>query len=132
MASIANLVLPNDGTGTTPITFTAVGVRDGVASWKNKAGGIAAGYHEVTMSLREPTKATPAYKVSAKIVVPKLETAQAFLVPTKAFESLVKIEVVIPDRASKEDRDRIYAYATYVLSSQMMESAIRETESVFG
>ncbi len=132
MASIANLVLPNDGTGTTPITFTAVGIRDGVASWKNKAGGIAAGYHEVTFSLREPTKAAPAYKVSAKIVVPKLETAAAFVVPTKAFESIVKIDVVIPDRASQEDRDRIFAYASYVLATKMMEDAIRKTESVFG
>lgn len=132
MAIIANLTLP-DGQAT-PVnhTFSVIGVKNGVAKWMDKASGIPAGYPSVTYSLREATKAAPAYKVVAKIAVPVLETAASFLVPTEAYRCLLNIDAVMPDRCTEQDRKDLYAYGVALLAHAVLSNGIKNTESIWG
>lgn len=132
MAAIANIVIKDGAATPVDHTFTAVGVRNGIASWKDKSTGVPAGFSEITYQLREPSKVYPAYKVNAKIVVPKLETAPVFLVPTKAYELLLKIEAVLPDRCTDQDRKDLYAYGVNLLAHAILSNGIKNTESVWG
>lgn len=131
MATIANVTLA-DGQAT-PVnhTFTARGVKNGVATWKDQSTGVPAGYPTLTYSLRESTKTLPAYKVVAKLAVPKLETSPSFLVPTEAYRMLLNIDAVIPDRCSEQDRKDLYAYGVSLLSNAIMSNGIRNTESIW-
>lgn len=132
MTVLANITIKNGAATPVDVVFTAIGVRNGVASWKDKSTGIPAGFSEITYSLREPSKAFPAYKMSTKISVPKLEVSPAFLVPTKAYESLLKIEAVLPDRCTAADRADLYAYGVNLLANALLRDGIKNTESVWG
>lgn len=132
MAIIANLVLA-DGQAT-PVnhTFTPVGTKNAIAIWKDKATGIPAAYPTITYGLREPSKVYPAYKVSTKVALPVLETAPTFLVPTKAYELLLTIEAVLPDRCTDQNRKDLYAYGVNLLANAILSNGIKNTESVWG
>lgn len=132
MAAIASIVLA-DGQAT-PVnhTFVPVGVKNAVAAWKDKSSGIPAGFPTITYQLREPSKVYPAYKVATRISVPKLETSPSFLVPTKAYECLLSIEAVLPDRCTDQDRKDLYAYGVNLLSNALLQNGIKNTESVWG
>lgn len=132
MAIIANLVLA-DGQAT-PVnhTFIPVGVKNAIAQWKDKSSGVPAGYTTITYGLREPSKVYPAYKVSAKVALPVLETSPAFLVPTKAYELLLTIEAVLPDRCTDQNRKDLYAYGVALLGNALLSNGIKNTEGVWG
>jgi hypothetical protein len=131
MAIIANMVLA-DGQAT-PVnhTFTARGVKNGIATWKDLSGGIPAGYPTVTYSLRESTKATQAMKVKSQIAVPKLETSPSFLVPTEAYRCLLNIDAVLPDRCTDQDRKDLYAYGVSLLAHVVLSGGIKNGDAVW-
>ena len=74
MAAIAALTL-NDGAAT-PVahTFGPLGIDQArIAKWQDRSGGIALGFPTVTFSMRQPSKASRNFKLTAKVVVPTLE-----------------------------------------------------------
>lgn len=132
MAAIASLVLADGAATPVNHTFTPVNVVNGVASWKDKSGGVPAGYPQVTLSVREPSKASSTFKVQAKITVPKLETSPNFLVPTEAYRNLMNIDVVMHERCTDQDRKDLYAYGKNLLAHAILGSAIKDVEPVWG
>jgi hypothetical protein len=132
MATIATLSLADGQATPVTHTFTPVGIKNAIATWKDKSGGVPAGYPTITYALREPTKVYPAYKVATKIALPTLETSPSFLVPTKAYECLLSIEAVLPDRCTDQNRKDLYAYGVNLLANAILSNGIKNTEAVWG
>jgi len=86
----------------------------GVAKWADKSGGIPVGYPTFTMSVREPTKASRVYKVTAKLDIPTLEQTSASTAsgiqpaPTKAYSCQAVMEFLLPERSSNAERKALY------------------------
>lgn len=128
MAAIANVVLMDGAATPVAHTFTPIGVKNGIAQWKDKVTGIAAAFPRLTFMMREPTKALPAHKVSAKLVVPTIDT----LTNLAIYERLLSIEVVMPEQCTDLERDHIYAYGVSLLGHAILSNGVKETEAVWG
>lgn len=66
MTAFAALTAINDGQAT-PVahTFSPVSIdAAGIAKWVDRVGGISIGFPTVTLSVREPSKSSRAYKVT--------------------------------------------------------------------
>lgn len=137
MAQIAALTLADGAATPVNHTFTPGNKVDGIAKWLDKSGGIALGFPAVTMSMREPTKSSRTWKVTAKVVVPTLEvTAPSTATgiqpaPTLAYNCLATIDFVIPERASAAERANILSYVKNFLASTVGDSAIKNLEAVW-
>jgi len=137
MSAIAALVLA-DGQAT-PVnhTFTPRGVKNAIAKWQDISGGVVAGYPTITFSLREPTKASKATKVTAKIVVPTLEVTSPSTAtgiqpaPTKAYDNLCNIEFVFNERSSQAQRKDLAAYVKNYLASAAFQAALNDNETIW-
>lgn len=132
MGAISSLVIADGAATPVNHTFTPVNVVNGIATWKDKSSGIPAGFPVITLSVREPTKANPAYKVQTKVTVPKLETSPNFLVPTEAYRNLINMDVVMHERCTEQDRKDLYAYGKNLLAHAILGSAIKDVEPVWG
>lgn len=138
MTAIAALVLA-DGQAT-PVnhTFNPVNIdQAGVAKWADRSGGIALGFPVVTFSLRNPSKTSRNYKVSAKVVVPVLEVTSPSTAtgiqpaPTLAYNMTGTIDMILPERSTLGQRDDLRAYMKNVLGHAVLTAAAQSFESVY-
>ncbi len=138
MTAIAALTL-NDGKPT-PVahTFSPVNIdQAGVAKWADRSGGIAIGYPAVSFSIRQPTKASRMYRVTAKVVLPVLEQTSASTAtgiqpaPTKAYDLLATLELVLPERSTLDQRKDLLAYVKNYIANSVLTSAVSDFESVY-
>jgi hypothetical protein len=87
----------------------------GVASWVDRVGGIAIGYPKLTMSVRQPTKASRIYKVTVKLVLPTLEQTSPSTAtgiqpaPTKAYDCACVMEFFLPERSTLAERQKLFS-----------------------
>jgi len=137
MAQIANLVL-NDGKAT-PVahTFNPIDVRDGVAKWADKSGGISVGFPVISYSVRQPTKSTRAYKITRKIVLPVLAvtapstTTGIQPAPTKAYELLHNSEWVLPEQSTLAERQDLLAYVKNLDANAVITNGVTQFETTW-
>lgn len=137
MSTIGSVTL-NDG-ATTPVahTFAPAGVKNAIAKWQDRSGGISIGFPTITMSLREPTKASKVYKVTTKVVLPVLEVTSPSTstgiqpAPTKAYDLLATVEVVMPERASEQNRKDLLAYVRNFLANAVVTNGVQTLEPVW-
>lgn len=137
MAAIAPIVLP-DGLST-PVnhTFSPVNIIDDVARWADRSSGISVGFPTLTHSLRSPTKGSRAYKLATKVVLPVLEVTSPSTgtgiqpAPTKAYDLIATIEIIMPERSTKQQRQDILAYSKNLLSHAVVKAAVEDCESVY-
>lgn len=138
MSAIANILLA-DGLATPVVhTFNPVRIDPmGVASWADRAGGIALGYPVVTFNLRPPTKASRVYKVTGKVVTPVLEVTSPSTstgiqpAPTKAYDLTFNFDFILPERSTLAQRKDALAYAKNILASAVVTSAVNDFEAVY-
>lgn len=138
MAAIAALTLADGAATPVNHTFSPVKVdSNGVAKWHDKSGGIALGYPIVTLSVREPTKGSRAFKVQGKVVLPVLEVTSPSTAtgiqpaPTKAYDVMCNVEIVLPERASLQERKDAFAYLKNFLANAVFTSAVNDLEGAF-
>jgi hypothetical protein len=133
MSSFATIAL-NDSVPTSH-DFEPVHISDNVAKWADREGGIAVGYPIITAHVRPPTKASRAHKVTLKVSVPTLEEASSggsFVPPpTKAFDCLAVIEMVLPERSTLLERQDFFAYVKNLLANANVTSMVEDTEPVY-
>jgi len=138
MSAIAAMGL-NDGQAT-PVshTFSPVNIdSNGIAKWADRSGGIALGYPTITFSMRQPSKASRAYKVTAKIVTPVLEVTSPSTAsgiqpaPTLAYNLMATVEFVLPERSTLAQRKDVAAYLRNLLISGMFTQATENFENVY-
>jgi hypothetical protein len=116
-SSIFDVSAPHKTTSTTVAndgTFDPRGfLRDqpGVAKWVLQPAGVPlAGAHVITLSVREPTKSSRLYKVTAKLDLKTLETISNSTVsgilpaPTPAYSHQAILEFLLPERGTAAER----------------------------
>lgn len=109
----------------------------GVVKWVDRSGGIALGYPAATFSLREPTKASRAYKIVAKLVTPVLEVTSPSTstgiqpAPTLAYNVIMSMECVLPERSTLQQRKDIYAMFKDYISDDVIKNAVWNFEPVY-
>lgn len=124
MAQIANLVLADGQSTPVNHTFTPVGVSGGIARYQDVSSGFAVSFPTITTSLRLPTKALPSSKAVMKIVLPVTEVLAPSSIPTKVFELIANIEVVMPEKATLAQRKDIAAYTKNLLASTPVQAIL--------
>lgn len=138
MSAIAALTIA-DGLAT-PVnrTFNPVNIDQlGVAKWANRESGIALGYPVVTFSLRNPSKTSRNYKVTAKLVLPVLEVTSPSTstgiqpAPTKAYDLLATVDFVLPERSTVAQRSDLLAYLKNFLGNAVITNGVKDFESVY-
>jgi hypothetical protein len=138
MAAIAVLTL-NDGAAA-PVAHTfnpAPDIMTNLARWVDRSGGIALGYPAITMSMRNPTKVSRAYKVTLKVVTPVLEVTSPTTTtgiqpgPTLSYNLICNCEFVLPERSSLQQRKDLLAFVKNYLANSVVTSAIQDFEPVY-
>lgn len=139
MTAIAALTLA-DGQAT-PVNHTfspapsAAGT--GLARWVDRSGGVALGYPAVTFTMREPSKSSRTFKVSAKVVIPVLEQTSASTAtgiqpaPTLAYNLLANLEFVMPERSTLAQRKDLLAYTKNYIADAVLQNAVQNFEIVW-
>lgn len=140
MTAMAALTLA-DGQAT-PVnhTFGVVGKdQQGIARWADRSGGVALGFPQISFVLKNPTSGSRNYRLSAKVVVPVLEQTSASTAtgiqpaPTKAYEMIGNIEMVLPERSTQAQRKDLLAYMkNFLASTAVITPAVNDFETVFG
>lgn len=139
MTAFTNITI-NDGQAT-PVahTFTARRLDNGVAKWQDLSGGVAVGFPTIVASLREPLKnsKTPIYKASLKFTLPVLEVVNASTyngitpAPTKAYDVVANLDIMMPERSTLLDRKNIQAYLVNSLNQIDIKSLIVDLNMVY-
>lgn len=137
MSAIAALTLANGEATPVNKTFSVIGVKNQVAKWQDKSGGISIGFPTVTFSLRDPSKANKTSKLTAKVVYPVLEVTSPSTAsgiqpaPTKAYDLLATVEIVMPERATQADRKNIAAFMKNLLGHSIITAATADLEQIW-
>lgn len=139
MAQIVNIVI-NDA-ATTPVahTFAPVTSYDaqGVANWADRSGGISVGFPTLSFKLREPTKGSRTYRLTAKVKLPVLDVTSPSTgtgiqpAPSVAYNLETHIEMVMPERATLQNRKDILAYAKGYMANAAITTAVENLEPVY-
>jgi len=138
MTAIATITL-NDAQATpvahsfAPVTIDA----QGVARFADRSGGIALGFPVLSMSLRNPTRDSRNYKLTARVVVPTLEVTSPSTstgiqpAPTKAYDCLANIEIILPERSTLQERKNVQAYVKNLFSNAAFTAMVESFETIY-
>lgn len=138
MAAIAVLTI-NDG-ATTPVAHTfspSPDINSSLPVWVDRSGGIAMGYPKISLSVRQPTKASRTFKVTLKIATPVMETVSASTAsgippaPVVSYIPLCNVEFVLPERSTLQQRKDLLAYVKNTLANAVITSAVQDFEPVW-
>lgn len=140
MPAFAALTLADGAATPVNHTFSPVNVRDGIAKWADRSGGIPVGYPTITASLKEPTNKVGSknYRETIKVVFPVLEQTSPSTAtgiqpaPTKAFDLIANIEFVMPERATTQNRKDILAFVKNLLANSVATAAVQDLDPVYG
>lgn len=137
MSAIANITI-SDGQATPVVkTFSPVDLKNDIAKWADRSGGIAIGFPKLTMSLSEPSAARRSYKLTLKVVTPVLEVTSPSTAtgiqpaPTKAYDLISSHEFVLPERSTLAQRRDLLAFASNLLANAAVVSAVQNFEAVY-
>jgi len=145
MPALATVTI-NDGAAT-PVAhnFTPTNVKDALATWHDRASGIAIGYPRITTQLRFPSPAKGngvssqdrVMRAVMKIVFPVLEVTSASTgtgiqpAPTKSYELVFNGEFILPERSTTQNRKDLLAFAKNYLATAVVSSVAQDLESIY-
>jgi len=129
MSAQASLTI-NDGQAT-PVakTFSARGADMKMALYTDVSGGIGIGMAKITLSNAQSVSGNGSYKVEARITIPVMETISGSdggytPIPKVAFNVFGKIEFVVPNRSSLQNRKDILAYVKNLAAHAVMSETV--------
>lgn len=133
MAAIADIVIADGQTTPVNKTFGPDSIKNDVAQWFDRSGGIAVGYPTITTSVRPPSRNSTSRvnKVQVKIVVPVLEQVAPSTIWTKAYECTFTGEFLMHERATLQNRKDILAFAKNLLGHAVATNAVHNLEPVY-
>lgn len=143
MPAIANIVL-NDA-ATTPVAHTFNPARQGlvgnsmVADFEDRSAntGIPVGFYKVALDFNRPTKDRKTYRIGLKLSTPVLETVSNSTVsgiapaPQVSYTPMVDCTIVIPDRASLQNRKDIRKMFYELLNNSQVVAAIENLDAPY-
>jgi hypothetical protein len=141
MSAIANIVILDGASTPVNHTFAPVTIdNDGVAKWADRSGGVSIGFPQLSYKLANPAKrsASPAYKMTAKVVLPVLEQTSPSTAtgiqpaPTVAYNLIANIELVLPERSTLQDRKNLIAFVrNYLANAAVITAGVENYETVY-
>lgn len=143
MTAIAALTIADGQSTPVNHTFAPVTIdANGVAQWADRSSGIAIGFPNVSYRLRAPAKGNTStgdrvYRLSLKVSTPVLEVTSPSTAsgiqpaPTKAFEPIANIELVLPERSTLAQRKDLLAYVKNLLSNAIVQQGVENFETVY-
>jgi hypothetical protein len=99
-------------------------------TWHNRAGGIVAGYDQLSVSTRLPTKSAKATKVQMRLVMPVLEQTSPSTstgiqpAPTVAYVLGAEIVWNLPERSTVQDRDNLLTMARDLIDEALTTDVV--------
>lgn len=145
MPALASFAI-NDGAATPAShTFSPTDVKEGLATWHDRSGGIVIGYPKISTQLKFPSsarqgeasKANRVCRVSAKVVLPVLEVTSPSTdtgiqpAPTKAYDVTCNMEFLLPERSTLQDRKHILAYVKNFLNTTLVTAVVQDLEAIY-
>lgn len=110
-AGLSSAMLTNSATVGSDKTFEPAGFQTpGVARWEDRSGGVAAGFPNMTLSMRRPTKQSRIYKVQFGLAIPRMAATSTSTntgiepAPSVAYTCQAKLECLIPERSTAAER----------------------------
>jgi len=138
MTAIAAMTLADGQATPSNHTFSPVDIKDGVAKWADRSGGIALGFPAVSFSMRQPVKGSRNFRLTMKVALPVLEATSPSTstgiqpAPTKAYDLLFSGEFVLPERSTLAQRNDLLAYVkNFLANSAVIPPAVANFESVY-
>lgn len=116
-------------------TFDPEGfIAPGVARFVDRSGGVAAGFPNLTLSVRPPNKASRVYRVTVKMALPTLETVgNAYNGitpgPTKAYEVACIMEFLLPERSTSAERTALLSHIRSLFATTIQASDAAPSDS---
>lgn len=138
MSALASIALLDGAATPLSHTFSPVNIdAAGVAKLADRSGGISVGFPIITLSVRNPSKDSKNYRVTAKVVLPVLEVTSPSTgtgiqpAPTKAYDLLGTLEFVLPERSTLLERQHLYAYVKNFLANTNVSNAVQTFETIY-
>lgn len=143
MPQVSNIVLPDALATPVNHTFIPLGPdKSGVWHFEDQSGGIAAGFQRISVSLNRATPAqsgqssTKVNRLRLAIALPRLETmsgsAGGFVPsPVVAYVERASVEVIIPERATSQDRKDARKYLVGLLANPLVISAFEDLQNIY-
>lgn len=136
----------NDGAAT-PVahTFSPTSLKENLARYQDKSGGISIGFPEVSVNLTVPAAATNGqssndqrnYRARVAVALPILEVTSPSTgtgiqpAPTVAYILRFNGEFILPERADLQGRKHILAYAKNTLAHALVTALVQDLEAVY-
>lgn len=131
MGSVTTLTL-NDGQATPEShDFEPARVSENVVKYHDREDSVILGYPEITLGNRLPTKENGNYKCSLKVRIPVLETAATAASgftpgPTLAYSVNANVDMIIPERATEDERKDLNAFLKNALAHAAWTSLVED------
>lgn len=110
--------------------------RDGdVYRWDNRSSGIIAGYDQLTISFRPPSKTAKATKVQMVLTCPVLEQTSASTAsgiqpaPTVAYANRVEVNFIMHERSNLQNRKDLLAMVRDLIAEQLTADAVHNYDA---
>lgn len=129
MAAVANIALLDGAAVPVSHTFNPTDVKSDIVTYHDKASGVVAGFPRVTIGRRLSSPANRNIKTTCRIYLPVLETAATASSgftpgPTLAYALSGNVDVVIPDRATLQERKDLYAYTKNLVANAIFGNSV--------
>ena len=138
MAQFTAITL-TDATPTTPVNrvFNPAKQDGDIYRWDNRASGIVVGYDQLTISTRLPTKQAKSTKVQMRLTCPTLEATSPSTAtgiqpaPTVAYNTVVELNYILPERSSLQDRKNALAMARDLIDEALTTQAVENYDAPY-
>lgn len=136
MPDIAPVILTDAESSPVDHTFAPADIKDGVAKYQDRSGGVPIGYPTVTFSVRDASKTNPNTKVVLKLVDPKLNDMSpnddGFTPsPTVANACTLTVEGIFPGDSTLQARKNILAMLVDALGTSQFKDCFWNLEHVY-
>lgn len=133
MPAIAAITLTDDSA--VNHVFNPQRIERNIASYRNTATGIPAGFSDLTLSLTEPSSQGSVYRVQGQLSLPKINEVT---VPGGSVSSVdvvrvtrFKFEFIIPVQSELTERADALAMARDLLSDAVLESLVEQLQNIY-
>ena len=124
-----------DGASTPVVhTYSPTSIDAGLAKWNERASGVLIGQPTITWSTRAPTKASPTYKMTGKLTIPKVVVttdSTGKTVSSVDYTNLASFDIVVSDRSSKQERTDLRVLLSNLLKNAVIVSAVDDAEGIW-
>lgn len=139
MADNANIVIVDGAATPLTRTFGPDKIENGVATYKDRSGGITAGYGMISITRpKEPQdKVNGSEKVVVQLMLPKLEIVSGSAIsgfepaPRVAYNCVARCEFWLPVRATTQEKENLRVLLIDLLGDAILVDLIDEGEFVW-